>query len=152
MMDAPDLIKDAPPAVADTHDARRLRRTLFIAGAVLVALFLAGLIPRLHLWHRLDERARAQRDAVPSVGTAHPERAAAVADVPLPGTTEPIFVTSIYARTNGYLTARYVDIEQLCLSPQCGFSSTYEGNSLTMDEQRAKLALVVETAAEVWGD
>jgi len=110
MMDAPDLIKDAPPAVADTHDARRLRRTLFIAGAVLVALFLAGLIPRLHLWHRLDERARAQRDAVPSVGTAHPERAAAVADVPLPGTTEPIFVTSIYARTNGYLTARYVDI------------------------------------------
>jgi 5-methyltetrahydropteroyltriglutamate--homocysteine methyltransferase len=47
--------------------------------------------------------------------------------------------------------ARYIDIDQLCLSPQCGFSSTYEGNSLTMDEQRAKLALVVETAEEVWG-
>jgi 5-methyltetrahydropteroyltriglutamate--homocysteine methyltransferase len=47
--------------------------------------------------------------------------------------------------------ARYIDIDQLCLSPQCGFSSTYEGNSLTMDEQRAKLSLVVETAAEVWG-
>jgi 5-methyltetrahydropteroyltriglutamate--homocysteine methyltransferase len=47
--------------------------------------------------------------------------------------------------------ARYIDIDQLCLSPQCGFSSTYEGNSLTVDEQRAKLSLVVETAAEVWG-
>jgi 5-methyltetrahydropteroyltriglutamate--homocysteine methyltransferase len=47
--------------------------------------------------------------------------------------------------------AHYVDIDRLCLSPQCGFSSTKEGNSLTPDEQRAKLALVVETAADVWG-
>jgi len=47
--------------------------------------------------------------------------------------------------------ARFVPLEQLCLSPQCGFSSTVEGNTLTYDEQVAKLALVVETAAEVWG-
>jgi 5-methyltetrahydropteroyltriglutamate--homocysteine methyltransferase len=47
--------------------------------------------------------------------------------------------------------SRYVPIEQLCLSPQCGFSSTVEGNVLTADEQRAKLELIVETAAEVWG-
>jgi 5-methyltetrahydropteroyltriglutamate--homocysteine methyltransferase len=47
--------------------------------------------------------------------------------------------------------ARYVPLEQLCLSPQCGFSSTVEGNVLTRDEQIAKLRLVVETAAEVWG-
>jgi 5-methyltetrahydropteroyltriglutamate--homocysteine methyltransferase len=47
--------------------------------------------------------------------------------------------------------ARYVPMEQLCLSPQCGFSSTLEGNALTRDEQKAKLALVVETATEVWG-
>jgi 5-methyltetrahydropteroyltriglutamate--homocysteine methyltransferase len=47
--------------------------------------------------------------------------------------------------------ARYVPMEQLCLSPQCGFSSTLEGNALTHDEQKAKLQLVVETAAEVWG-
>ena len=46
---------------------------------------------------------------------------------------------------------RFVPVEQLCLSPQCGFSSTVEGNTLTYDEQVAKLALVVETAAEVWG-
>ncbi len=47
--------------------------------------------------------------------------------------------------------SRYVPLEQLCLSPQCGFSSTLEGNALTYDEQEAKLELVVETAAEVWG-
>jgi 5-methyltetrahydropteroyltriglutamate--homocysteine methyltransferase len=47
--------------------------------------------------------------------------------------------------------AKYVPLDQLCLSPQCGFSSTVEGNALTQDEQAAKLRLVVETAAEVWG-
>jgi methionine synthase II (cobalamin-independent) len=47
--------------------------------------------------------------------------------------------------------SRYVPLEQLCLSPQCGFSSTVEGNALTFDEQRAKLELIVETAADVWG-
>jgi 5-methyltetrahydropteroyltriglutamate--homocysteine methyltransferase len=47
--------------------------------------------------------------------------------------------------------ARYVPLDQLCLSPQCGFSSTVEGNALTYDEEVAKLALIVETAAEVWG-
>jgi 5-methyltetrahydropteroyltriglutamate--homocysteine methyltransferase len=44
-----------------------------------------------------------------------------------------------------------VDIDQLCLSPQCGFSSTLEGNALSVDQQAAKLRLVVETAEEVWG-
>jgi methionine synthase II (cobalamin-independent) len=48
--------------------------------------------------------------------------------------------------------SRYVPLDQLCLSPQCGFSSTVEGNNLTYDEQVAKLQLIVETAAEVWGD
>jgi 5-methyltetrahydropteroyltriglutamate--homocysteine methyltransferase len=47
--------------------------------------------------------------------------------------------------------SRYVSVDQLCLSPQCGFSSTVEGNALTIDDERAKLRLVVETAAEVWG-
>ncbi|MGY1748777.1 MULTISPECIES: 5-methyltetrahydropteroyltriglutamate--homocysteine S-methyltransferase [unclassified Modestobacter] len=47
--------------------------------------------------------------------------------------------------------ARFVPLEQLALSPQCGFSSTVEGNALTRDDQIAKLALVVETAQEVWG-
>ncbi len=47
--------------------------------------------------------------------------------------------------------SKFVDIDQLCISPQCGFSSTVEGNNLTRDEQAAKLRLVVETAQEVWG-
>jgi 5-methyltetrahydropteroyltriglutamate--homocysteine methyltransferase len=47
--------------------------------------------------------------------------------------------------------ARYVDLEQLCLSPQCGFSSTSEGNAITYDRQWDKLRLIVETAQEVWG-
>jgi 5-methyltetrahydropteroyltriglutamate--homocysteine methyltransferase len=47
--------------------------------------------------------------------------------------------------------ARHAPLEQLCLSPQCGFSSTVEGNVLTIDEDIAKLRLVVETAEEVWG-
>ena len=47
--------------------------------------------------------------------------------------------------------ARYVPLEQLCLSPQCGFSSTVEGNVLTHEEQAAKLRLIAETAREVWG-
>jgi len=47
--------------------------------------------------------------------------------------------------------AKYVPLEQLCLSPQCGFSSTVEGNSLTLEQEKAKLRLVVEIAQEVWG-
>jgi len=47
--------------------------------------------------------------------------------------------------------ARYVSLDQLCLSPQCGFSSTVEGNEITPEQQTAKLALCVETAREVWG-
>jgi 5-methyltetrahydropteroyltriglutamate--homocysteine methyltransferase len=47
--------------------------------------------------------------------------------------------------------AKFADIDQLCLSPQCGFSSTVDGNDLSMEQQAAKLSLVVETAREVWG-
>ena len=47
--------------------------------------------------------------------------------------------------------SRYVDFDQLCLSGQCGFSSTVEGNRLTRDDQEAKLRLIVEVAGEVWG-
>src|SRR5262245_3241302 len=47
--------------------------------------------------------------------------------------------------------AKYVDIDQLALSPQCGFASTEEGNVRAEDEQWAKLRLIVEVAEEVWG-
>jgi len=47
--------------------------------------------------------------------------------------------------------AQYVDLERLCLSPQCGFSSTHHGNKITEADEIAKLRLVVEVAQEVWG-
>ena len=47
---------------------------------------------------------------------------------------------------------KYADLDQLCLSPQCGFASTEEGNTLTEDQQWAKLRLCVEVAEEVWGE
>jgi len=46
--------------------------------------------------------------------------------------------------------SKYVDINQLCLSPQCGFASTEEGNVLLEEEQWAKLAMIVECAKEIW--
>ncbi len=47
--------------------------------------------------------------------------------------------------------AKFVDLDQLCLSPQCGFASTEEGNALAEDEEWAKLKMIVEIADEVWG-
>ena len=47
--------------------------------------------------------------------------------------------------------ARHADLDQLGLSPQCGFASTEEGNLITEDDQRAKLDLVVRAAEAVWG-
>ncbi|MEY2781533.1 MAG: hypothetical protein RL307_1237 [Pseudomonadota bacterium] len=48
--------------------------------------------------------------------------------------------------------AKYAPLEQLALSPQCGFSSTVHGNNIAVEDQRTKLRLVIETAQEVWGD
>jgi 5-methyltetrahydropteroyltriglutamate--homocysteine methyltransferase len=47
--------------------------------------------------------------------------------------------------------ARVVPLEDLCLSPQCGFSSTHHGNNLTVEQEKAKLRLCIDTAKEVWG-
>src|SRR5205085_9865262 len=47
--------------------------------------------------------------------------------------------------------AKFVDLDQLCLSPQCGFASTEEGNALTENQQWAKLARIIEVAQRVWG-
>jgi 5-methyltetrahydropteroyltriglutamate--homocysteine methyltransferase len=47
--------------------------------------------------------------------------------------------------------SKFVPLDQICLSPQCGFSSTVEGNALSEEQEIAKLRLVVETAQEVWG-
>ncbi len=48
--------------------------------------------------------------------------------------------------------SKFADLDQLCLSPQCGFASTEEGNTLAEDEQWSKLRMIVDVAREVWGD
>src|SRR6185312_2973917 len=47
--------------------------------------------------------------------------------------------------------SKFVPMENLCLSPQCGFSSTHHGNNLTVEQEKAKLKLCIDTAKEVWG-
>jgi len=91
----------------DTH---RLRRILLAAGAVFAVLFLVGVVPRLVLRHRLRTDADAVRTRLPMVSTTNPRRAPEVLEIPLPGSMEAILETGIWARTNGYLKARYVDI------------------------------------------
>jgi 5-methyltetrahydropteroyltriglutamate--homocysteine methyltransferase len=48
------------------------------------------------------------------------------------------------------MAAKFIDFNQLCLSPQCGFASTEEGNLLSEEEQWTKLRMVVELAEEIW--
>jgi RND family efflux transporter MFP subunit len=91
-------------------DPHRLRRILLAAGAVFGVLFVVGVVPRLVLRHRLGTDAEAVRSRLPLVSTANPRRAPEVIDVPLPGSMEAILETGIWARTDGYLAARFVDI------------------------------------------
>lgn len=66
-------------------------------------------------------------------------------------TKKPALESKKYLKRRIDEASKYVSLDQLCLSPQCGFSSTVEGNTLILDDQLAKLELVIETAAEVWG-
>jgi RND family efflux transporter MFP subunit len=110
MMSTTDAFVERPGV--ETATAKPRRRRIVVSGIVVVLalLALAGLVPRLRLWHRLAAHAEAEKTSVPKVTTARPQRAPADVDVPLPGTTQPWLTTGIYARTDGYLKARYVDI------------------------------------------
>jgi RND family efflux transporter MFP subunit len=88
----------------------RVRRVLVAAGAVFAVLFVVGVVPRLVMRHRLGAAADAVRSGVPVVPTVSPRRAPRVIEIPLPGSMEAILETGIWARTDGYLQARYVDI------------------------------------------
>ncbi len=98
------------PAVMPAPAPHPLRRILLAAGAVFAVLFVAGVVPRFVLRHRLLTDAAAVRTGLPVVSTANPRPAPEVIDVPLPGSMDAILETGIWARTNGYLKARYVDI------------------------------------------
>jgi membrane fusion protein, multidrug efflux system len=97
------------PAAGPT-DPRRLRRILTAVAVVFALLFLVGVIPRLVQRHRLRAAATAVEKSLPLVSTASPRRAPEVVQIPLPGSMEAILQTGIWARTDGYLHARYVDI------------------------------------------
>jgi RND family efflux transporter MFP subunit len=102
-------MKAAEHAIEALH-ASRVRRVLLATGGVFIALFIVGVVPRLSLRSRLLTGATAVRTRLPMVSTANPRRAPAVLDVPLPGSMDAILETGIWARTDGYLKARYVDI------------------------------------------
>jgi len=96
-----------------TGDILRVSRPRRIALALTAAfgvLFLLGAVPRILLHYRLGTEADAVRERLPVVSTANPRRSAKELDLPLPGSMEAILETGIWARTNGYLKVRYVDI------------------------------------------
>jgi RND family efflux transporter MFP subunit len=106
-MSAP--IRAVMPA-SDPIPVHRIRRILLTVGAVFAAAFVVGVVPRLVLRHRLRAGADAVRARLPMVSTVSPRRAPEVLEIPLPGSMEAILETGIWARTDGYLQARYVDI------------------------------------------
>jgi len=68
----------------------------------------------------------------------------------LVSTKKPELESKDFLKRRVEAAARYVPMEALCLSPQCGFASTHHGNRITEDVEKRKLALVVETASELW--
>jgi RND family efflux transporter MFP subunit len=101
------------PVVVPTPEpipAHRVRRILLAAAAFFGVLFLVGVVPRLLLSYRLRAAATAVQQQAPVVSTVSPQRAPDVVELPLPGSMQAILETGIWARTNGYLQARYVDI------------------------------------------
>ena len=119
----------------------------------------------LHCVRRLraDRRSAVQpgqcRRLLPRMGfrSRRRLRAAAAAAEEQNGRARPDYLQDRCDRENDFVrrrideAAKYIPLEQLCLSPQCGFASTEEGNVLAEDEQWAKLRLVTELAGEVWG-
>ena len=102
--------ESAAMQIGEVLPLSRRRRVALVIAAILGVLFAVGIVPRLLLSHRLAADADAVRNLVPIVTTTNPHRSPDVIDLPLPGSMEAILETGIWARTNGYLKARYVDI------------------------------------------
>ena len=105
------IASESPVTAAEkAPPERRLRRVLLAAAAVFGILFVAGIVPRLVLRHSLRTDADAMHARLPLVSATSPRRSPETIEVPLPGSLEALLETGIWARTNGYLKARYVDI------------------------------------------
>jgi RND family efflux transporter MFP subunit len=96
--------------VPGSAKAPRAQRVLIGIGVALAVLFAVGLVPRLLLRHALQTEADAVRMRAPVVTTVSPRHAPALLEVDLPGSMDAILETGIWARTDGYLKARFVDI------------------------------------------
>ena len=106
MSSAEPAVTSRPPALT----TRRVASVLLAVGLFFVALYAVGLVPRIRERTRLAAEAQAQRDRLPMVATTRPHRAPVGLELPLPGNAQAILETGIFARTDGYLKARYVDI------------------------------------------
>jgi RND family efflux transporter MFP subunit len=106
MSSAEPVVTSRPPALT----TRRVAGVLLGVGLFFVALYAVGLVPRIRERTRLAADAQAQRDRLPMVATTRPHRAPVGLELPLPGNAQAILETGIFARTDGYLKARYVDI------------------------------------------
>ena len=98
------------PVAIPASGGNGLRRFLVPAIAGFVVLFVIGAVPRLVRHARLSSEASVQRSQLPMISTVTPRRAPASIEVPLPGSMDAILETGIWARTDGYLKTRYVDI------------------------------------------
>src|SRR5215472_4687490 len=106
MSSAEPAVTPRPPALT----TRRVAGVPLAVGLFFVALYAVGLVPRIRERSRLAAEAQAQRDRLPLVATTQPHRAPVGLELPLPGNVQAILETGIYARTDGYLKTRYVDI------------------------------------------
>ena len=106
MSSAEPAVTSRPPALT----TRRVASVLLAVGLFFVALYAVGLVPRIRERTRLAAEAQAQRDRLPMVATTRPHRAPVGLELPLPGNAQAILETGIFARTDGYQKARYVDI------------------------------------------
>jgi RND family efflux transporter MFP subunit len=97
------------PASLKLPQNRMARAGLAVLG-VFALLFVVGLLPRIALMLSLHSAADDAREQLPLVATASPRRSPEVVELPLPGSTQPLLETEIWARTSGYLKQRYVDI------------------------------------------
>jgi RND family efflux transporter MFP subunit len=107
---APSFEAPAPPGNFDDQQKKRKRTRLLGLGAIILLLLAVGIVPRLQRRNRAAAQARQAEEAVPVVSAARATAAPAVSELLLPGNTQAITEASIYARSNGYVRERLVDI------------------------------------------
>jgi RND family efflux transporter MFP subunit len=94
----------------NTHSPRKRPTSIAIGVLVLIALLALGIVPRIVRNREAREVVQASTVLLPEVTVVHPEQSPTQTDVSLPGNLQPLYSASIFARTNGYIAKRFVDI------------------------------------------